>query len=147
MGLLVAMAWADGQLDEEERVGLHDAAQTLNLPKELRERMESFAEKKLSVDDVKLDLLKGIERDFAYVASAWMANVAHGLDDSEIAMLEEIGQRLGLDEARQGELAGMALDLAAPEAGESWSQGIRQLFSAIRTKVERTVEEVQVDFE
>lgn len=145
MGLLVAMAWADGHLDEEERDGLHDAAKTLNLPRELRERLESFADDKLTVADVKLDTLKGVERDFAYVCAAWMANVARGIDDSEIAMLDEVAAALDIDEARQGELAGLALDLPVPEPGQSWAQGIRGLFSAVRAKVERSDEPVEVD--
>jgi uncharacterized membrane protein YebE (DUF533 family) len=147
MGLLLAMAWADGTLQDEEKRGIRDAASTLNLPKEFRERLEKLMLQAPPLGEMKLDELTTREREFAFVASAWMANVAAGIDEREEALLRGIGDKLGLSEARQGDLAGLALDLPPPVEGESWSDGLVQLFKAIPAKVEPSEEGAEVDFE
>jgi hypothetical protein len=145
MGLLLAMAWADGKLQEEKK-GIRDAAATLNLPKELREQLEKRMASAAPIAEMKLEALPTREREFAYVASAWMANVAAGIDDREEALLKTIGAKLGLSDGRQGELAGLALDLPPPAEGETWAEGLASLLRAIPAKVERTDEEIQVEF-
>jgi uncharacterized membrane protein YebE (DUF533 family) len=147
MGLLLAMAWADGKLQDEEKSGIRDAAGTLNLPKEFRERLEKAMRTAPPISELKLDKLTAREREFAFVASAWMANVAAGIDEREEALLKAIGDKLGLSDVRQGELAGLALDLPPPLEGESWSEGLVQLFKAIAPKVDPSPEEAEVEFE
>jgi uncharacterized membrane protein YebE (DUF533 family) len=147
MGLLLAMAWADGKLQDEEKQGIRDAAATLNLPKEFRERLEKLMRIAPPIGEMKLEALAAREKEFAFVASAWMANVAAGIDEREEALLKAIGEKLGLSDARQGELAGVALDLPAPAEGEGWSDHLAQLFKAIPPKVEPSAEEAEVEFE
>jgi hypothetical protein len=146
MGLLLSMAWADGKLQPEEKEGIRDAAATLNLPKEFRERLEKMLAIAPPIDELRLEALPPREREFAFMASAWMANVAAGIDEREEALLKAIGERLGLSDQRQGELAGLALDLPPPLEGESWSEGLATLLRAIPAKVEPTDEPVEVDF-
>jgi DnaJ-domain-containing protein 1 len=147
MGLLLAMAWADGKLQDEEKQGIRDAAATLNLPKQFRERLEKLMRIAPPIGEMKLEALGVRDKEFAFVASAWMANVAAGIDEREEALLKAIGEKLALSEARQGELAGIALDLPTPAEGESWADGIAQLFKAIPPKVEPSAEEAEVEFE
>lgn len=147
MGLLLAMAWADGKLQDEEKQGIRDAASTLNLPKEFRERLETLMQKAPLIGEMKLETLLTREKEFAFVASAWMASVAAGIDEREEALLKAIGDKLGLSDARQGELAGVAIDLAPPIEGESWSDGLVQLFKAIPAKVAPADEETEVAFD
>lgn len=149
MALLVAMAWADGKLDDEEQEGIRDAAKTLNLPKELRDRLEGYMEEAPPLTDLKLGTMGVREREFAFVASAWMADVAEGIVEDEQALLDDIAAELDISEERQEELTKLALDLEPPAEGETWSQGIEQLFRAIRAKVEPVDdgEPVEVEFE
>ena len=149
MALLVAMAWADGKLDDEEQEGIRAAAKTLNLPKELRDRLDHYMEEAPPLDDLKLGSMGLREREFAYVASAWMANVAEGIVEDEQALLNDIAAELDIAEQRQDELTAMAQELEPPAEGECWSSGIRELFKAIRAKVEpaKEGETVEVAFE
>lgn len=149
LALLVAMAWADGKLDDEERDGIRDAAQTLNLPKDLRDRLERYMKESPPLDELQLRTMGRKEREFAFVASAWMANVAEGIVDEEQALLNDIAAEVEIDEERQEQLTRLALELDPPPEGESWSTGIQQLFRAIATKVEPSEdgEPVEVAFE
>jgi DnaJ-domain-containing protein 1 len=147
MGLLLAMAWADGKLQDEEKQGIRDASSTLNLPKEFRERLEKLMQQAPPLAELKVEGLPTREREFAFVASAWMANVAAGIDEREEALLKAIGDKLELSDVRQGELAGLALDLPPPDEGESWSEGLVRLFKTIPAKVEPSLEESEVEFE
>ena len=142
MGLLVAMAWADGVLEPEEKDGIRDAAKTLNLNQELRNRLESFMEEAVPISSVDFESLNPRDREFAYVACAWMARVDSGVDDSERDLLEKIGMLLEIPSGRRNQLDELAFDLDAPSEG--WSQGIVTLFRAIVKRVEE--EDVDVIF-
>jgi uncharacterized membrane protein YebE (DUF533 family) len=135
LALLVAMAWADGNLDDDEREGIRDAAKTLNLPKELRDRLERYMEEAPPLDELELGAMSKREQEFAFVASAWLANLSEGIVDEEQELLDEIAAEVELDEARQDELTSLATELDPPAAGESWAKAIQQLFSAIAAKV------------
>jgi uncharacterized membrane protein YebE (DUF533 family) len=145
MGLLVAMAWADGVLDDDEKSGIRAAADTLNLNQELRDRLESFMEKPPPLGDVDIDVMNTRDRDFAYVASAWMARVDDGVDEKEKEMLDKIGMILDIGSDRREELSTLAFELDAPGDGEGWSSSIVTLFKSIVSKVEH--EEIEVSFE
>ncbi len=144
MGLLVAMAWADGTLDDDEKLGIRAAADTLNLGQDLRDRLESFMTKAPALGDLDVDALQARDREFAYVASAWMARVAEGVDSAERDLLDKIGMVLEINSGRRDELAELAFTLSSPDDGETWSTGIVQLFRAIVNKVEN--EDIDVDF-
>src|SRR5581483_5235056 len=45
LALLIAIAWADDELKDEEKEGVRGAAVVLNLPKELRDRLEAMLAK------------------------------------------------------------------------------------------------------
>ncbi len=145
MGLLVAMAWADGELQDEEKVGIRTAADTLNLSQELRDRLEGFMEEAPPLRDLKLAELAPQDAEFAYVAAAWLARVDDSVEEEEWDLLAEIGELLEMDIDRREELTKFALDLEPPGEGESWASGIVALFKAIVTMVED--DEVEVAFE
>lgn len=149
LALLVAMAWADGKLDDEEREGIRDAAKTLNLPKDLRDRLERYMKETPPLDELKLSTMGRREREFAFVASAWLANLSEGIVEEEQGLLNEIGAEVDIDESRQQELTRLALELDPPAKGESWSKGVRTLFQAIANKVEPSAdgEQAEVVFE
>lgn len=149
MGLLVTMAWADGELLDEEKEGLRAAADTLNLEKDLRDRLEFFMTQDRGFDDVQAKTLNVRDREFAYVACAWMARVDSGVADEERQTLEEIGKHLDIGEARRKELAMMAGELEVPDDGDAWSKGLVKLFKSIIKSIEHVEpdEEIDVAFE
>src|SRR5262249_31442156 len=90
LAILIAVAWADGRLDEQEKAGVRGAAQVLNLTKVLRDRVDLLLEKPAKLSELLLDPLSQRERAFAYVAAAWMAHVDGTVDPKEQALLDEL---------------------------------------------------------
>jgi tellurite resistance protein len=148
LGLLVAMAWADGRLDDNEKDGVRGAAQVFNLSKDSRDRIDALLEKAPAVEDVNVDKLSARDRAFAFVAAAWMAHVDGTLDPTEEKMLAEIGSKLDLGDARQKQLITTAKELEPlPEGKRSWSTELTRLFKAIPAEIEETDGEFEVVFE
>jgi uncharacterized membrane protein YebE (DUF533 family) len=145
--LLIAMAWADGRLDDREKDGVRGAAEVLNLSKELRAKLEQSLAKPLPFDQILLDTLNGRDRAFAYVAATWMSGVDEDVDDKEKALLDRLAQTLGFDAARRKELDQIAKDLAPTKDGRQWGDEIVRLFKAIPPRIEQEAGEVEVSFE
>ncbi|HEY5240273.1 MAG TPA: DUF533 domain-containing protein [Polyangiaceae bacterium] len=150
LAMLVAMAWADGHLDETERAGVLAAAGILNLSKELRDRVNDLLQKPVPVEEILFDTLSARERAFVYIAAAWMAGVDEEVDPKEEALLDRAASLMGFSTARKAELAAMARDLEPPaEGGRKWAGELERLFRAIPPRLEEQVdlEEVEVVFE
>ena len=149
LSLMIALAWADGRLDDNERAGVKGAADVLNLPKELRERLDHALEKPPAIADLKLEDLSARERAFAYVAAAWMAGVDAVLDPKERVMMDNIAARLGITGDRRDKLGEVAKKLEPlPEgASASWSEQVMKLFKSIPPELEEDHDEFVVEFE
>jgi hypothetical protein len=52
LALLIAFAWADGRLTEEEKAGVRGAAEVLNLTKVPRERFDQLLENPAKVSEL-----------------------------------------------------------------------------------------------
>jgi tellurite resistance protein len=146
LALLIAVAWADGRLDEQERAGVRGAALVLNLTKVLRDRIEQVLVKPVKVSELLLEPLKDHDRAFAYVAAAWMARADGSLDPKERVLLDEIAAALGHSKERQAELEALAQDIPRAAAGERrWSEEITHLFKAIPRKLDPSGD-IELDF-
>jgi uncharacterized membrane protein YebE (DUF533 family) len=148
--LLIAVAWADGRLDEKEKEGVRAAARVLNLTKELRDRIDKLLDRPLPIDQLLFETMSARERAFAFVAAAWMARVDETVDPKEEALLDELATTLELGRDRQTELREIADDLGPmPEGSDSWAQEVLTLFKAIPHRLEAPGpgEEVDVDFD
>ena len=150
LAMLVAMAWADGHLDETERAGVLAAAGILNLSKELRDRVNDLLQKPVPVEEILFDTLSARERAFVYIAAAWMAGVDEEVDPKEEALLDRAASLMGFSAARKAELGAIARDLEPPaEGGRKWAGELERLFRAIPPRLEEhaDLEEVEVVFE
>lgn len=145
--LLIAMAWADGRLDDREKSGVRGAAEVLNLSKELRAKLEQSLAKPLPLDQILLDTLSARDKAFAYVAATWMSGVDEDVDDKEKALLDRLAGSLGLSAERRSELDAIAKDLKPAADGRQWGDEIVRLFKAIPPRIEQEVGEVEVAFE
>jgi uncharacterized membrane protein YebE (DUF533 family) len=147
LALLVAVAWADGRLDDQEKAGVRGAAQVLNLTKVMRDRIEHVLEKPAKVSDLLLEPFTARDRAFAFVAASWMAHVDGVLDPKEQVLLDEIAAALGLSKERCAELTAVAKTLEPLPAGaRQWSEEITRLFKAIPPQLEETGGEFEVAF-
>ena len=137
LAVLIAMAWADGTLDESEKEGVRAAASVLNLSKELRGRLDTMLEKPMPVDELLFETISEKDRSFAYVAAAWMSRVDASVDDKELALLDQLGDILELSQNQQTELRQIAQDLAPEDHEESkWADEIVTLFKSIPHRLE-----------
>jgi uncharacterized membrane protein YebE (DUF533 family) len=144
--VLVAMAWADGRLDEAEKAGVRGAADIFNLSKELRERIDLVLERPMSIEYVLVESLSPKERAFAYVAAAWMAGVDEDVDPKEEEMLDKLGAHLGLATTQKAELERFARDIEPPPDGRRrWSNELERLFKAIPPRLEGAPEDAEIE--
>jgi len=137
LALLITMAWADGQLEPQEREGILAAASIFNLTKELRDRLDELLDKPIGVDELLVEGLTARDKAFAYVAAAWLSGVDANVDAKEIALLDKLAALLGFAEARRSELAQIARDLEPLRKDDaSWANEIVALFKAIPARLE-----------
>jgi uncharacterized membrane protein YebE (DUF533 family) len=143
--LLIAMAWADGRLDDKEKAGVTGAADVLNLSKEFRTKLDEALKKAVPFDQILLEGLSGRDKSFAYVAAVWMSGVDQDVDDKEKALLDRLATSFGFGNEHRAELDAIAKDL--PHS-DKWGDQIVTLFKAIPPRLEKAQPgDIEVTFE
>jgi tellurite resistance protein len=145
--LLISIAWADGNLADEEKEGVRAAAGALNLTKERRAQLEQSLEKAPAIEKAALGKLSSRDQGFAYVAATWMARIDGTVAEGEQELLDEIAAAMKLDDEQREKLEALAAELEPREKGASWATEIEPLFKAILPKVADVTEEVEISFE
>ncbi|HEX4511947.1 MAG TPA: DUF533 domain-containing protein [Polyangiaceae bacterium] len=146
--LLIAMAWADGRLDDNEKAGVRGAAEVLNLSKDFRDKLDESLAKALPLDQILFEGLSAKDKSFAYVAAVWMMNADENVDDKEKAMVDEIASTFGLADETKKELDAIAKDLSKSGKDRKWQDEIVALFKAIPPRLEKAQPgDVEVTFE
>jgi len=143
LAALVAMAWADGRLEDSEKAGVRGAASVFNLSKELRSRLDQVLENPVPIDQILYDAMSERDRSFLYVAAAWMSGVDEDVDESEEKMLDELASELGFDAAKKAELELIARGLGK-SSERKWADEITRLFKAIPPRIE-TLDDADVE--
>ena len=145
LALLVHVAWADGQLADEEKNGVRAAATILNLGKEQRARLDELLSAPVSLDDILVEALSAHERAYAFVAATWMTGVDADVHDQEKAALDRIADRFELDAGRRSELSAIARDLLHLHQGKKeWANDLATLFKSIPKRLD--ADELEVAF-
>ncbi len=147
--LLIAMAWADGRLDDSEKAGVRGAAEVLNLSKEFRDKLDEALAAPIPVEQILLEDLSPRDKAFAFVAAAWLSGVDQDVDDKEKALLEKLALQVGLAAEQRTELEAIARDLQAPPGdGRKWGDEVVGLFKAIPARLEKAAPgDIEVTFE
>jgi uncharacterized membrane protein YebE (DUF533 family) len=135
LAILIAMAWADGKLDDREKQGVRAAAGVFNLTKELRDRLDKLLEKPMPVEELLVDSLGARDKAFLYVAAAWMAGIDDEVDPKEQQLLDKAGELLGFSSDRRNELSRIVRDLP-PRKDREWADEVISLFRAIPQRLE-----------
>ena len=147
MRLLIAMAWADGRLDDNEKAGVRGAAEALILSTDVRDKLDAALATALPLDQILFENLQARDKSFAYVAAVWMMNADENVDDKEKAMVEKVASTFGFDDATKKELDAIAKDLAKTGKDRKWQDEIAALFKAIPPRLEKATGDVEVTFE
>ena len=91
-----AVAWADGSMDPREAEALRQAAKQLNIQGEDLSQVERSLSTRVSLDEVETVRMNRLTRLFTYATSCWMAVVDGQQSAAETALLQLLGDRLGL---------------------------------------------------
>mgnify|MGYP000090635544 CR=1 FL=1 len=148
LSLLIAMAWADGRLDDREKAGVRGAAEVLNLSKESREKLDKSLLKAMPLDQLLLDTLSPRDKAFSFVAATWMSGVDDEVDAKEKVVLDMLANRFGFGAERRAELEAIAKDLTNKGDKRAWGDELVKLFKAIPPRLEESAPgDVEVAFE
>ena len=145
--ILIAMAWADGRLDDKEKAGVAGAADVLNLSKEFRSKLDESLAKALPFDQILFENLSPRDKSFAYVAAVWMSGVDDDVDEKEKALVDRLANKFEFDTAKRAELEAIAKDLPKATGDRKWQDEIVSLFKAIPPRLENAQGDIEVTFE
>jgi len=150
LALLISVAWADERLEDREKASVRAAANVFNLPKELRDRLETALASALPLDQILVESLSPHDRAFAYVASVWLTGVDEDVDPREQDLCDRIAERVGISKERKTELQAIARDLLAAhksDGEQSWADHLVTLFKAIPPRLEGSDEPIELVIE
>jgi uncharacterized membrane protein YebE (DUF533 family) len=91
-----AVAWADGSMDAREAEALRQAAKQLGIAGEDLTQVERSLSTRVTLDEVETVRMNRLTRLFTYATSCWMAEVDGQQSAAETALLQLLGDRLGL---------------------------------------------------
>ena len=109
---LCAMAWADGTMDPAEADGIRLTAQHLGLAAGDQEAVDKAIASPMSLDEVETLTMSRLTRLFTYAAAFWIGRVDGVLNSKEQALLDLLGDRLGLSKVARDRAAGVATSAA-----------------------------------
>ena len=101
---LVAMAWADGELNPNECGWLDQVFEHLALPEEERQQLMDTPQALPTADEYSSALSSEEDREFLVKVLLTMASSDGTIRGDEQSMLEEVGARLGVSSARLQDL-------------------------------------------
>ncbi|MBI5513856.1 MAG: protein kinase [Deltaproteobacteria bacterium] len=141
--LLLAVAWADGTLDPQERDAVLRAASLAGLSPAAMEALEASAQSPVELGDVPLASLGVGERFYVYAMARWIAALNGTVTDREEAMLHVLAFALGLSGKGRAAMDEAVKDLlASPEAQRPSQFDLVGLQHAIAARVEHARTEV-----
>lgn len=91
-----AVAWADGSLDPKEADALRYAARELQIQGDDLSAVERALSTRVGLEEVETVRMNRLTRLFTYATGCWVAEVDGAASASEMALLQLLGDRLGL---------------------------------------------------
>ena len=93
---LSAVAWADGTMDPKEADAIRHAAKQAQLQGEELSTVERGLTTRVTLEEVETVRMNRLTRLFTYATGCWIAEVDGAASQSETAVLQLLGERLGL---------------------------------------------------
>ena len=131
---LAAVAWADGTMAPEEADSIRAAAAQLGLGPEDRNALEDALAKPVDPTLVETVRMNRPTRLFVYAAATWIAGVDGRVSQEETALLNVLGDRLGLS-AKARERAGEAARAVGQAGAAAGAYDLMALSARVRTEL------------
>src|SRR5688572_8917630 len=109
---IVAVAWADGQIDPRESASVKSACEQLALTGEDCALVDQALQRGFTLNEVETIRMNRLTRLFTYAASCWIAEVDGAPSEPEKQALDLLGDRLGLSAVARERAHGVALSLS-----------------------------------
>lgn len=133
--VMMAMAWADRQLQPEERQAAQAAAIALGLVLPADRDLTSPDRRPIPPEELEVAALPDRDRDIIYVCAAWMAMADSVEQPEEAEMLRRLRRKLAVPEDRAQALERRAVELRARQAATKatwWRSFDRLVVEAVR---------------
>ncbi len=95
---LIAFAWADGRVTPEEEDVVDTMLTALEATPEEKAQLKSYAETPRTLDDIEAQSLTSEQREVLVTNAAILCRADGEESPSEVALLRELGEKLGLEE-------------------------------------------------
>jgi uncharacterized membrane protein YebE (DUF533 family) len=115
---LAAIAWADGQLDQDEADAIVRAAADEGLELEEIAEIEEATRTKVDLGVIDRSTMSKEDRLFVYAIACWIARMDGKVTDEETKALGALGERLGIPERPRAHVEGLAKQIAELPDGD-----------------------------
>jgi len=133
---LVAIGWADKQLQRVEITGLARAAKDAGLDAAALAEIEAATKTKTDLSSLDFSSLSQWEQVLTYALAAWIAEVDGVVSTSETELLADLGQKLGLPVPLRARAAVAAHDIAClPEGGRPDKYDFQKLVARLKERM------------
>ena len=133
---LVAIGWADKQLQRVEITGLLRAAKEAGLDGAALAEIEAATKTKTDLSSLDFASLSQWEQVLTYALAAWIAEVDGVVSTSETELLADLGQKLGLPVPLRSRAAVAAHDIAClPEGGRPDKYDFQKLVARLKERM------------
>jgi uncharacterized membrane protein YebE (DUF533 family) len=101
---LIAVAWADGRVGDEERELIDTVLEAYELAEEDAGRIREWASSHKSLDQIDFGGLAEGDRFLLLQQAVYVTYIDGVQTDDELALLRDLAARIGIDASRAGEL-------------------------------------------
>jgi uncharacterized membrane protein YebE (DUF533 family) len=115
---LAAIAWADGELDQDEADAIVRTAADEGLELDEIAEIEEATRSKVDLGVVDRSAMSKEDRLFVYAVACWIARMDGKVTEEETKALGELGERLGVPERPRAHVEGLAKQIAEMPEGD-----------------------------
>ncbi len=138
--VLLAIGWADGRLDDDERDAVLAAAAVEGLDSAQLASLRESAAERVELDSIDVSRLRAHARQYVYAVARWIALLDGELTDREAAALRILGFVLRMPLVHQVEIDTIVREIIDTVPGRDMRAMILSLRDAVRSRLRVEVE-------
>ncbi len=101
---LIAVAWADGRVGDDEKEVIETLLDAYGVVDDEAEKIRKWAETRRTLEQIDLKGLEEVDRILLLQQAVFVTYIDGVQTDQELALLRDLGHRLGLENSRATEL-------------------------------------------